>query len=152
MCCPRPKMLHTTSETDFEYKYSKDLDFLNPWVDRAPEPAFFHKPQISHFLNISGLLPQAFCCCQRHDASVLFPYTGHWPGPEQHPSLWHTTPVQEMVPENFILRHPAGFQQLSKYKRRLLPREENSPMHTQSQGADPHLPLQFPTLQSTDYR
>lgn len=153
MCSPRPKTLHGTSETDSEYKYSKKLDFLNPWADTAPEPAFFpHKPQISHFLKISGSLFQGFCCCQKCDVSVLFSGTGHWPGPKQHPSLWHTTPVQEMVPENFILRNPGGFQQLSQYKRRLLPREENSPMHTQSQGADPHLRQQFPTLQSTEPR
>lgn len=41
MCSPRPKNLHAASETDPEYKYSRELDLLNTWADRAHEPAFF---------------------------------------------------------------------------------------------------------------
>lgn len=104
---------------------------------------------LKHFrIIVSGflLLPEMWCVCP-----VLLHKSLTWPWAASQP-LAHNS-GQEMVPENFILKEPrAGSQQLSEYKRRLFPREENSPMCIQSQGTDSHLPQQFPTPQSTEHR
>lgn len=108
MCSPRPKILNGTSETDSEQKDSKELDFLNPWVDRAPEPAFF--PTNHRFHTFKKFQDHCFrvfvarnvmclsCSAQATDpalSSIL---------------ALHTILVLEIVPENVMLRNPAGFQ------------------------------------------
>lgn len=115
----------------------KPLCWQSPWVS-----FFFHKPQISHFLKMSGSVFQVFCCYQRGDVSVLLSCTGHWPGPEQHPSLWHTAAGPAMVPE------APGMQGWVSAALWVQKEGENSPMHTQNQGADPHPPQQFPKHRS----